>query len=199
MSQDSYSPPIAVGIDDGYFPPEKRGKTILAGVLYVGKTPIKALLDLVDIDGTDATAKSVSLAQKLLSARGKDAVIFLDGVTYAGFNYIDPEALSDRTGAHVVSIFYRRPVEEKVFEALKTHFPDWRKRWRVIGKAISSSRRIHTRMGGLDCYSTTPDYSLVQKIVNYFQLYSRIPEPLRTADLVASSVSRYLRSNGFLK
>ncbi|MEM4550227.1 MAG: DUF99 family protein, partial [Sulfolobales archaeon] len=81
-----------VGIDDGFFPPEYKElklKTVLVGTLYRGRRPVDVKLRTVTVDGTDGTKKAIEILESL----GESDAVFLDGVTVAGFNVVDPEVL----------------------------------------------------------------------------------------------------------
>jgi endonuclease V-like protein UPF0215 family len=187
---------IAIGIDDGYFPPYKKGKTVLAAVLFKGKTPVEIDFDLITIDGQDGTQIAAGLINKIISPYEKgEKVVFLDGVTYAGFNYINPLELKEKTGIDPITVFYKLPIKEKVYKALKNHFPDYKKRWRIIRNIIINTEKIVTEKGPVDCFTTiSENKNKVYKFIRYYQFYSRIPEPLRLSDAIAREVSLYLRA-----
>ena len=191
--QSSIKNRCAIGIDDGYFPPEKKGYTTIAGVFYKNKLPTNIHMDIIKVDGKDATKKAIEIVDNLnKNSRESETLVFLDGVTYAGFNFIDPDRLHAETGLHVIVVFYKLPRKELVYDALKKHFDDWRERWMVIGKVLDRTRVLITSRGRLDYYSTINDPGYIHDFISFYQYYARIPEPLRTADLIASEASRYL-------
>ena len=186
----------SIGIDDGFFPPppKKKGLTVLAGVLTLNLQPLKAALEHVTVDGLDGTEKAVKIVNRLLEGKHEDAVVFLDGISVAGFNYIDPHALEESTSTTVVVVF-RGPLSlEKIERALKKHFSDWERRLSIYRLVVPRIRRASTRRGRVYYYAPSLDSVRAIKILEENQVYSPIPEPLRVADMLASEASRLLRS-----
>ena len=184
-----------IGIDDGYFKHKKKGETIIIGVEHLNKKPVNISAETIEIDGNNATEKAVKLLHNLGVEK---SIVFLDGVTYAGFNYIDPLKLRKATDSHIIIVFYKLPRKKLVEKALKKHFSDYKDRWSVIGGVLRGSRRIVTEKGPVDYYSTLDDVKTVYKIIVMHQAYSRIPQPIITAHLIASEMSRFLYKKGFL-
>ena len=74
-----------VGVEDGSFQKGITPKALLAAVLFKGLKIESAQITKITVDGLDATQKLV----KTLSPWRFRAVI-LGGVSFAGFNVIDP-------------------------------------------------------------------------------------------------------------
>ncbi|MCS7100016.1 MAG: DUF99 family protein [Sulfolobales archaeon] len=177
-----------VGIDDGFFPPsfkELKLSTFLVGTLYQGKLPKDVKVKLVTVDGTDGTERAVEILREL----GGADVVFLDGVTVAGFNTIDPDSLLQFSKL-VVVIYKFEPSIEKIEKALKSHFTDWGSRLGVILKAYSRSNLIETRWKTMRVALFGELEIDVAKLISSVQLVSSMPEPLRISDVVASALSR---------
>ncbi len=197
---EGYSNKIVVSLDDGYFPhPKKKGLTTLAGVISRGVMPFDCRIELVEVDGTDATEKAARIISFLRSRYDTIDIVLLDGVTYAGFNFIDPEMLAETLGEKVdyIIVFRKKPNSQLILAALRKHFADWEKRWSVIGKYVTSPNTMTTRFGRI-FFSSNLETEKALKALEELQVYSPVPEPLRIADMLASAASRYLRRKGLL-
>ncbi len=180
-----------VGIDDGYFPPEfkaRRGRTVLVAVLCEGVVPVDAEVGLITVDGTDATSEALNLLRELNNLGGLD-VVFLDGVTYAGFNFIDPRVIYRELGYPVIVVFKHDLDLPKVERALKKNFRDWERRLEVITSVYSVSTVVRTRWRELRVSPYGLKKPEVTDILNRLQTISPYPESLRLSDVVASGLS----------
>jgi len=177
-----------VGVDDGFFPQyykELRLRTVLAGALYRGRELVDLKLSSVTVDGDDGTERVLSI----LRSFGRVDVVFLDGVTVAGFNVVNPETLLEACAA-VVVVYKFQPKLEKVEIALRKHFVDWQVRFNVIRRTYERSQIIATRWKPMRVALLGSIAEDLGRLISYLQLVSSIPEPLRVADLVASAISR---------
>jgi endonuclease V-like protein UPF0215 family len=181
---------LIIALDDGYFPPIKKGKTTIAGVRW-RQNPEKSIIDLIDIDGLNASRKAIEIINRL-EACSKDTIVLLDGVAYAGFNFVDPEEINGACGSSFIVVLYRPLDIDKIKNALQKNFEDWDKRLHVFTKAYQSTRIIITEKGRIYVYSDLNSLD-AQKIISRIQIYSSIPEPLRLAHLIASEASLFLR------
>ncbi len=184
-----------LGIDDGYFPlkyKETKGKTLLVGVLCLSTLPKGLAVTEVTVDGDDGTEKAAYIVHEILRKypnAGLDA-LFLDGVTVAGFNIIDPSRIHELLGLPVITVFKHPLNLEKVRMALQTHFPEGGWRYEVIREAYSSGREVVTKWRrliisckGIGCYEAG-------SLISELQVQGPLPEPLRLADLVASGLTK---------
>ncbi len=195
----NYYKTTVVALDDGYFPhPKKKGYTTLAGVLCLGRTPIDARIELIEVDGLDATSKALNIIEFFQNKYGRIEVVLLDGVTYAGFNILDARVIKEVKSIDYIIVFKKKLNLDKVRDALQKHFKDWRIRWNVIDELASRARKLTTSKGVI-YYTSSLSRIEVLHIVEELQTYYPIPEPLRIADEIASKSSRYLRIKGVLK
>ncbi|MCS7128690.1 MAG: DUF99 family protein [Sulfolobales archaeon] len=186
-----------IAIDDGFFPVYYKyfkGSTVLAAIVYdLSERNVEAAaISDVLIDGLDATNKAISLV-KLLNA---NAPIILDGVTYAGFNIVDPHKLLSETGCPAIVFFRHQLSVDKIRRALVKHFHDYELRLNVIERILKWRAKIYTWWG---VYEYTPvglSENTALDILRKSQMYSPEPEPLRIAGMLASKVSRTLISRG---
>lgn len=179
-----------LGVDDGYFPltyKKRVGKTILTTVACDGVKVSDIRITSVTVDGLDATE---SVVRCLKSLSSKYLVVFLDGVTYAGFNVVDPEAVYRETSIPAITIFRHRLNLNAVIAALKNNFSDWLDRYLVIKKVYDNSHEVRTPKGllTLSCYGISLEEA--HKLTVELQVLSYYPEPLRLADIIASGLTR---------
>jgi len=179
-----------VGVDEGYFPPEfkyRRLKTIIAAVLCDDVKPLNVVISEVIVDFDDVTSRIANLVQRL---GGNPKLILLDGVTYAGFNVVDPKRLNVITKLPVVVVFKHELNLIKIKEALFKHFSDWTSRYSLIDSVYGKSQVTYTpwRPIRISCYGIN-----CSEVVDYIiklQVTSPIPEPLRLADMIASGLTK---------
>ncbi len=176
------------GVEDGSFEAfsegEKRG-CFLCGVEMEASRIIDIRLTRIQVDGLDATLELL----KLMADFDGDAVI-LGGITFAGFNIVDPVRVHIVTGRPVIVYSGEEPDNESVLNALKTHFHDWQERWKII----QSAGPIHTTKPFpreppvyFEVVGNTKEWA--EKVLRTSAMVSRIPEPVRVAGIVARGLS----------
>ena len=174
-----------VGIDDGPFLSRRLGGSTAPLVVAQLNGPhlVKARAGRISVDGLDATA----VASRLLgSLQLRDSPILLAGATYAGFNIINPRVLQRRFRTPTIVVIGSRPNNRAVKRALVRHFPDWRRRWRILS-SLGPLHHVRTvRNEGPIFYEAFGcDDDEARGILKEWAYVSRIPEPLRVAGLVA--------------
>ena len=98
----------AIGIDDAPFQFSQE-KVLVVGSAVRAPNYLEGVLSTeVEIDGEDATEK---IAAMISDSKFCDqaVVIFVDGAAVGGFNIIDFEELSRRTGTPCISISREKP------------------------------------------------------------------------------------------
>ncbi|AFH42842.1 DUF99 family protein [Fervidicoccus fontis] len=184
---------IAIGIDDGHFEKGKNKNTVIVGVKFNGFNPVSAFIRKIGVDRTDATERGIELIQSATEGiNSKDVVVFLDGVTYAGFNFIDPEEIKEKTKMEIIAIFSRKPNQDKIENALRLHFSDWEYRWEHIYKVIKNVRSIVNFRGKLYFFTTIENAKDAEFLIESYQLISKLPEPIRVAHIIAKEISFFL-------
>ena len=182
-----------VGVEDGGFfrVPLRRGvqKALLICVLFRG-TGIDGLrVDKITVDGLDASDKLIGLLHGL----SFDAVM-LAGVSFAGFNLIDPTSVFETFHKPIVVISRTRPNNLAVKNALCQHFNDWQVRWSVFEKlgpiheviSMPQEPPIYVEVIGADL-------SWANALIRASTAFCRIPEPIRVARLIAQGLTRNIR------
>src|SRR5207245_4490827 len=173
-----------IGIDDGPFPPKTDDKVRYAPLLAVwlnGAHLQYLRTDWVTVDGLDATRK----AQHLLK-NSQHIPVLLSGVTFGGFNLIDPWKIQKNTKAPVIIVIGSRPDNRAVKRALSRHFPDWKERWDLI-RSLGPLHHVRIMTNGSPVFferfgCSTQDAALILKASAFV---SRVPEPLRVAGILA--------------
>ncbi|MEM0083135.1 MAG: DUF99 family protein [Candidatus Nezhaarchaeales archaeon] len=184
-----------LGVEDGSFSPykfQRKGKTILCGVLTKGFRVEEVALRLIDIDGLDATEKLLDIAGHL----GSLDMIILGGVTFGGFNIIDPVIVHETLKTPVVIVTAERPDNEAVLNALKKHFEDWKIRYKVFEKLASISpiyeAKLHPKENPIFLEVVGIEFEKALEILRRVTIRGRTPEPVRIANRIAKAVSRAL-------
>ena len=179
-----------VGIDDGFFPPHFKGRglrTVIAAVYCVDTFPIDVRISTVTVDFDDVDTIIVNLIN---SFKRDVTLILLDGVTYAGFNVVNPYKVHNSLGIPIIVIFKHELRLEDIKSALINHFTDWSRRFNIINKVYSSSIEVVTKWKPIRVFSLGIPIQRAIDIVMNLQVTSSIPEPLRLADVVASGLTR---------
>ncbi|TMI28800.1 DUF99 family protein [Candidatus Bathyarchaeota archaeon] len=185
-----------IGIDDGPFKPKRganRGYAPLVAVWLQGPHLYKLKLGMITVDGLDATNEALSLLD------GSHGIpILLSGVTFGGFNLIDPRVVRQRCKASVIVVVGSRPDNRAVKRALVKHFPDWKKRWEII-KSLGSLRRVQTLQDEPPLFYENLGCTPLEarRVLSSAAYVSRVPEPVRVAGLLGSGLfSQTRRSSG---
>lgn len=186
MNRNAFRKMLVVGVDDGSFNREISKHTLLSVVLCRGLKIEEIKLTSITVDGLDAT-------QRLIEALGKwqFSLVLLAGISFAGFNIIDPTIVYARTACPVIVVSRRRPNNIAVKHALRRHFKDWKMRFQVFEKmghiipvAISEiAPPLYAEIVGTNMLWAI-------EALRALSCCSRIPEPLRVARLIAKGASK---------
>jgi len=184
-----------VGIEDGGFSrefPDYSGQTLLICVLLRGTWIKNFQEDTISVDGLDASNKLIVM----LRHWSFDAVM-LAGVSFAGFNLVDPMMVFEEFGKPVVVISRTKPDNVAVKNALFQHFKDWRIRWSVF-KKLGTVHQIVSMIGEPPLYvevvGATKDWTT--KMIRASATCCRVPEPVRVARLIARGLTRKVLQRG---
>jgi len=174
-----------IGVEDGPFLPRRLGgsKAPLVVVKLEGPHMTAVRAGWIGVDGMDGTERALKLLESFAMS---ESPILLAGVTFGGFNLIDPRRLHKKFKVPTIVVVGSRPNNRAVKRALVRHFLDWRERWRII-RSLGPLRTVRTVASenplfyeAFGCSS-----SVAQRILAGWALVSRTPEPLRVAGLVA--------------
>jgi len=179
-----------IGIDDGAFKSRLKGHVPVIGVIFRGGFWLDGVIHTrIAVDGIDATEKIASMI--IGSSHYKQLrVIMLNGVTFAGFNIVDVEALHSVTKLPIITVTREKPDFDAIHKALK-NLPKSETRWKAILGA-GDPIEISTRSAEAKVYVQTAGLTKedAQKILRMTSTRSNIPEALRVAHLIASGITR---------
>ena len=176
-----------VGVEDGGFTAFKSDQsTLLCAVLMRGDRVESLRLGMVKVDGRDATEV---LLRMLVNIRC-DSVI-LGGISFAGFNVVDPHKLHDELSVPVIVYSSERPDSSSVFAALKAHFTDWEERWAPILR-LGDVYSVITKAGSPPVFFEVVGESRgwTEGVLRSCASLTRAPEPIRFASIVARGLTR---------
>src|SRR2546422_3084992 len=174
-----------IGIDDGPFLSRRLGgsKATLVEVQRRGTSLVKVRTAWIGVDGFDAPG----VASRMLSSlRARESPILLAGATFGAFNVRNPRMLLRKFRTPTIVVIGSRPDNRAVKRALVRHFPDWRRRWRILS-SLGPLRQAQTVQNEsplfYEAFGCGDDEA--RGILREWAYVSRIPEPLRVAGLVA--------------
>ena len=178
-----------LGIDDGVFTPHSNELVDVVGVVYRGGYWFDGFMHTrVHVDGLDANEQ---LAEMIVRSPhlGQLRVVFLNGVTLAGFNVVDIEALWRETGLPVVAVARDKPDFVDIRKALQ-NLSHSERRWDAIEKA-GEMFGVHTREGEQPVYAHAAGLSeaVARRILKSTSTRGNVPECLRVAHLIASGLT----------
>jgi endonuclease V-like protein UPF0215 family len=175
-----------VGVEDGGFSREADiRKALLVSVLLHGTSIIDFQMAEIEVDGLDATEKFSCMLRRW----SFDSVV-LAGVSYAGFNLIDPNVVYEEFEKPVIIVARTKPNSKAVKGALLRHFEDWETRWAVVEKLgpvykilpVPNEPPIYAEIVGADL-------KLARNLLRRLSVCCRIPEPIRVARLIARGLT----------
>lgn len=179
-----------LGVDDGPFKPNYRGKVPLVGAVFRGGKWLDGIMITeVEKDGMDVTERLVEMLGRSRHL-GQLRVLMVDGVTFAGFNVLDVKEVFRKTGLPVIAVSREIPVMADIRKAL-SHLPKWRERWKII-RATGKLYPVTTQSQGKPIYIQPVGIKRedAEKVVRLSSTRSSVPEPLRVAHLIATAIVR---------
>lgn len=191
MSLNAWQEFRIVGVEDGGFS-RKHGcgiqKALFVCVLLRGKWINDFQVDMITVDGLDATEKLSSMLRQW-----SFDVVMLAGVSFAGFNLVDSTVVFEGFSKPVIVISRTKPNNVAVKNALRRHFEDWRVRWNIFEK-LSSVYEIVSMPAEPPVYVEVVGAELnwARRVIRASSVCCRIPEPIRVARLVARGLTKML-------
>lgn len=180
----------AVGVEDGSFyrEPKEYGvqKTLLVSVLLEGTWIYDFKTTMITVDGLDATERLINMLHQWTFD-----VVMLGGVSFAGFNLIDPTVIFQKFGKPVIVISRTKPNNISVKKALYQHFEDWQVRWGIFEK-LGDVHEVVSIPNEPPLYLEVirAELDWASKLVRLTSTCCRVPEPIRTARLIARGLTR---------
>lgn len=185
MKQKAFQSMLTVGVEDGSFQKGITREALLAAVLFREANIENVKVVKITVDGLDATKKLAEVLKEW-----DFTTIMLAGVSFAGFNLINPTIIYEKFKKPVIIISRTKPDNRAVKQALKKHFEDWEMRWEVFQK-LGPIHKIVTRSGEAPLYVEIVGASVkwASNIIRALCFCGRVPEPIRAARLIARGLS----------
>ena len=156
---------------------------MIVGAMYSGIRFEGVLTGRVRRDGVNATRE---ISRMVTRSRFFDhlQVILLQGIALAGFNVVDINALHQQLGRAVMVVIRRLPDQDAVRRALLQKVPGGSRKWRLVEQAgpIEPIEGLYVQRVGLNADDAA-------RLIRRLAINSHIPEPLRTAHMIASGVT----------
>lgn len=178
-----------VGVEDGGFSRESSSRTVQKAlfvcVLLQGNWIDDFQVDQITVDGLDASEKLISMLR-----RWAFHAVMLAGVSFAGFNLVDPKLVFEEFNKPVVIVSRIKPDNIAVKNALLQHFEDWQIRWGIFEK-LGSIHKVVSIINEAPLYAEVVggDIEWASKLIRASATCCRIPEPIRIARLVARGLT----------
>jgi endonuclease V-like protein UPF0215 family len=172
--------------DDGPFKQRSKGSVPLIGTIFRGGKLLDGLLRTdVQIDGTDAEEKIVVATNKT-KHRGQIRVLMLDGITFGGFNTVNIQNLNKRTDLPVIVVLRDKPNFKAFAEAVKklSHSAE---RLACV-EAAGEVYYVPLETGRIAFQKAGIEPSDAERIIRASTFMGNVPEPLRTAHLIATGI-----------
>ncbi len=181
MSHHAFSNVIA--FDDAPFSRSHRGNVCIVGAVYAGLRFDGVLMGHIRRDGANAARNIAALVAKSKFADHAQ-LIMLQGVTMGGFNVVDVHELNRRLGLPVLVVARREPDMAAIREALLTKVRGGVRKWKLIEKLgpMEPAANVFVQRAGLTSAQAI-------QVIHKFAVHSNIPEPLRTAHLIAGALT----------
>lgn len=171
-----------IGFDDAPFGHDMRRRVLVVGAVFAGQRLDGVLSAYIQRDGVNATDTLIELVRNS-RFYPQIQVILLQGIAFGGFNVVDIHKLHERLNLPVIVISRNKPNLVKIKSALLEKVAGGSKKWRLIEKAglMEKIGQVYVQRAGLDRDNTAA-------LIDRFATNSTIPEPLRTAHLIAGGV-----------
>lgn len=171
-----------IGFDDGPFQKGQERRVPVVGAVFSAERFEGALIGKITMDGDDAASVMANMIRKS-RYREHIQLIMLQGITFGGFNVVDMPALNRNLGVPVVSVVRNKPDLDAFRKALITKIPEGVRKWQMIENftKIEFTGKAYCQYAGL-----TREEAM--DTIRRFTVHSNIPEPIRTAHLIAGAV-----------
>lgn len=171
-----------VGFDDAPFSRNYKGNVKFVGTVYAGSRFDGVLIGEVEKDGFDAASQLVSLINGSRFAEHIQ-LIMLQGITLAGFNVVDVFTVHEQLRLPVLVVARKQPNMASIREPLLSHIQEGKAKWAVLER-LGDMEQI----GELFIQRVGISSDQAAAVLNQFVVHGNIPEPLRTAHLIAGAL-----------
>ena len=172
-----------IGFDDSPFPHGHRGSVKVVGAVFADLRFDGVLIGEVQADGSDAARQLSKLVAESKFAPHTQ-LIMLQGIALGGFNVVDVFDLNERLELPVLVVSRVIPDMKAIREALTTRVPEGLKKWDLIDRLgpMESAGHVYVQRVGMTLEQAVA-------VVDRFSVHSQVPEPIRTAHLIAGAVA----------
>ena len=184
MNPYAYQKLRIVGVEDGSFR-RNSTETVLTAVLFHDLWIEAVQFRNITVDGDDATERLTEMLHKW-----RFDVTMLAGLSFAGFNVIDPHSIFLEFHKPVIVVCRKKPDNVAVKKALRQHFADWERRWKVFEEAAPVYSPCKELQAYVELIGLNVEFA--SKILSTVTLFGRVPEPIRVARIIARGVSQGL-------
>jgi endonuclease V-like protein UPF0215 family len=155
----------------------------VVGAVFGGLRLEGVLRGRVRRDGVNATRALVQLTATSKFAPQLQLVL-LQGIALAGFNVVDVAELHERLALPVLVVARRAPRLDLIRRALLERVPGGRRKWRLVERLgpMEPAGGVFVQRAGLSLADA-------ERVVHRLAVSGRIPEPLRTAHLIAGALA----------
>ncbi|MFC3286250.1 endonuclease dU [Litchfieldella rifensis] len=172
-----------VGFDDCPFPRGHRGDVPIVGVIYSGLRLQGVVSGKVRRDGANSTRELTRLVRESKFAAHLQLVL-LQGVALAGFNVVDVPRLHAALGIPVLVVARHAPRRDAMRRALLECIPGGARKWALVERLgeMEPLAGVYVQRMGLSREEAAA-------VLHETSLNGVIPEPLRTAHLIAGGIA----------
>ena len=155
----------------------------MIGAVYSDLRLVGVLSGKVRRDGVNSTKTLIDLVSQSRFA-GHIQAILLNGIAFAGFNVIDLKRLHEALGMAALTVVRKPPDLNRIREILLTRIPGGPGKWARIQRAgpVEPAAGVYVQRTGISLEEAVV-------LIQHFAVNSRIPEPLRTAHLIAGGIT----------
>ena len=180
MSSNHFS--NVIGFDDAPFSKHHVGPVKVVGTVFARLRLNGVLVGEVEKDGLDAAEQLVQLVKQSKFFENVH-LIMLQGIALGGFNVVDVYQLHGQLALPVLVVSRRQPDMDAIRDALLERVSDGERKWALI-------ERLGPMEPVADVYVQRVGLTLKQAatVIKQFTIEGNIPEPLRTAHLIAGAL-----------
>ena len=174
-----------VGFDDAPFFRHHIGNVQIVGAVYAGLRLDGIVIVEVEKDGFDAAGE---IAARIEASGFLEhlQLIMLQGIAFGGFNVVDVFSLRSRLGLPVLVVARKAPDYKAIEKALTGGvIPHGQAKWNLIERLgpMEPVKNVWVQRAGLSI-------AQAEDVMERFAIYGNMPEPLRSAHLIAGALSR---------
>lgn len=173
-----------MGFDDAPFAPGQLEPVRVVGTVFAAERLDGVLSTQVMRDGDDATTALIALLRRSRFLPQLQAIL-LQGIAFGGFNVVDLPELSRALELPVLAIARREPNMAAIKSALLSHVPAGADKWARIERAGPMEP-----IAELWVQRASISLDQAERLIRGSARFGRLPEPLRTAHLIAGGVTR---------